>query len=184
MGARCAVGSTPVGLGGLAFSQGYWRFFYAIARAACKILYLKQSSYDSKKKRKKEEEKAKKVKELHPPSPLHTRRLKSQHHEIITTFHFSTPPYEFALGGGVIPPLHSPSLRFTPLGFLHSGLMDFLFCDDVSSPYPAFALPRLEHLHGRQNSSQRLCYKRPGTRFAVRENISTGHGRFPCSLFL
>jgi len=31
MGARCVVGSTPVGLGGLAFSQGYWRFFYAIA---------------------------------------------------------------------------------------------------------------------------------------------------------
>jgi len=62
--------------------------------------------------------------------------------------------------------------------------MDFVFFDDVSSPYPAFALPRLEHLHGRQHSSQRPCYRRPGTRFAVRKNISTGHGRFPCSLFL
>jgi len=41
LGARCAVDSRPEGLGGLAFSQGYWRFFYAIARAACKILYLK-----------------------------------------------------------------------------------------------------------------------------------------------
>jgi len=28
--------------------------------------------------------------------------------------------------------------------------MDFIFFDDVSSPYPALALPRLEHLHGRQ----------------------------------
>ena len=64
---------------------------------------------------------------VHPPSPVHTRRLKSQHHEIITTFLFSTPRHELALGGGVIPPLHSPSLRFIPLGFLHSGLMDFIF---------------------------------------------------------
>jgi len=39
--------------------------------------------------------------------------------------------------------------------------------DDVSSPYPAFVLPRLGHLHGRQHSSQRPCYRRPGTRFAV-----------------
>jgi len=103
-----------------------------------------------KEKRKKRKEKKEEVQEFHPPSPLHTWRLKSQHHEIITTFLFSTPRHEFALGGGVIPPLHSPSLRFIPLGFLHSGLMDFVFFDDVSSPYPAFALPRLEHLHGRQ----------------------------------
>jgi len=68
-----------------------------------------------------------KVQELYSPSPLHTRRLKSQHHEIITTFPNSTARYEFALGGGVIPPLHSPSLRFIPLGLLLSGLMDFIF---------------------------------------------------------
>jgi len=68
-----------------------------------------------------------KVQRQHPPSPLHTRRLKSQHHEIITTFPNSTPRYEFALGGGVHPPLSSPALRFIPLGFLHSGLMDFVF---------------------------------------------------------
>jgi len=61
------------------------------------------------------------IKVGHPPSPLLTRRLKSQHHEIITTFLFSTPRHEFALGGGVIPPLHFPPLRFIPLGFLHSG---------------------------------------------------------------
>ena len=57
----------------------------------------------------------------HPPSPLHTRRLKSQHHEIITTFLFSTPRHELALGCGVIPPLHFPPLRLIPLGFLYSG---------------------------------------------------------------
>ena len=73
-----------------------------------------------------EKKEKKRYKDSHPPSPLHTRRLKSQHHEIITTFLFSTPRYEFALGGGVIPPLHSPSHRFIPLGFLHSGLMDFV----------------------------------------------------------
>jgi len=28
--------------------------------------------------------------------------------------------------------------------------MDFVFFDDVSSPYPTLALPRLEHLQGRQ----------------------------------
>ena len=66
-------------------------------------------------------------KDNHPPSPLHTRRLKSQHHEIFTTVLFSTPSYDLALGGRVIPPLHSPSLRFIPLGLLHSGLMDFVF---------------------------------------------------------
>jgi len=63
----------------------------------------------------------------HPPSRLHTQRLKSQHHEIITTFPNSTPRYGFALGGGVHIPLSSPALRFIPLGFLHSGLMDFVF---------------------------------------------------------
>jgi len=68
-----------------------------------------------------------KVQRQHPLSPLHTRRLKSQHDEIITTFPNSTPRYEFALGGGVIPALHSPSFKFIPLGFLHSGLMDFVF---------------------------------------------------------
>ena len=63
----------------------------------------------------------------HPPSPLHTRWLKSQHHEIITTFPNSTSRNEFALGGGVIPPLDYPSLRFIPFGLLLSGLMDFVF---------------------------------------------------------
>ena len=62
-----------------------------------------------------------KVQRQHPPSPLHTQRLKSQHHEIITTFPFSTPRHELALGGGVIPPLYFPPLRLIPLGFLHSG---------------------------------------------------------------
>jgi len=63
---------------------------------------------------------------VHTPTPLHTRRLKSQHHEIITTFPNSTRRHEFALGGGVHLPLSSPALRFIPLGFLHSGLMDFV----------------------------------------------------------
>ena len=53
----------------------------------------------------------------HPPSPLHTRRLKSQHYEIITTFPNSTARYGFAPGGGVHLPLSSPALRFIPLGF-------------------------------------------------------------------
>ena len=43
-------------------------------------------------------------KNSHPPSPLHTRRLKSQHHEIITTFPNSTPHYGFALGVECISP--------------------------------------------------------------------------------
>jgi len=68
-----------------------------------------------------------KVQRQHPPSPLHTGRLKSQHHEIITTFRNSTPRYEFALGGGVHLPSSSPALGFIPLGFLHSGLMEFVF---------------------------------------------------------
>ena len=49
-------------------------------------------------------------------------------------------------------------------------------------PTPHLLRPRLEHLHGRQHSSHRPCYRRPGTWFAVRENISTGHGRFLYSL--
>jgi len=43
--------------------------------------------------------------------------------------------------------------------------------DDVSSSYPAVALLRLEHLHGRQHFSQRPCYRRPSTQFAVGENL-------------
>jgi len=66
-------------------------------------------------------------KDSHPLSPLHTRRLKSQPHEIITTFPNSTPRHGSVLGGGGIPPLHSPSLRLIPLGFLLSVLMDFVF---------------------------------------------------------
>ena len=61
--------------------------------------------------------------------------------------------------------------------------MDFVFFDDVSSPYPALALPRLEHLHGRQHSSQRPCYRRPGTRFAVRENFQQATVDFPVLTF-
>jgi len=57
----------------------------------------------------------------HPASPLHTWRLESQHYVIITTFLFSTPSHELGLGGGFIPPLHSPPLKFIPLGLLHSG---------------------------------------------------------------
>ena len=75
----------------------------------------------------KKKKKKKKVQRQHPPSPLHTRRLKSQHHVIINTFPNSTPRYGFALGGGVHLPLSSPALRFIPLGLLHSGLMDFVF---------------------------------------------------------
>jgi len=41
-----------------------------------------------------------KVERRHPPSPLHTWGLKSQHHEHITTIPNSTPRYGFALGGG------------------------------------------------------------------------------------
>ena len=79
-----------------------------------------------KKKRRKKKKKKTRYKQ-HPPSSLHTRQLKSQYHEIITTFPNSTHHHGFALGGGGIPPLHSPSLRFIPLGLLHSGLMDFVF---------------------------------------------------------
>ena len=63
----------------------------------------------------------------HPPSPLDTRRLKSQHHEIITTLPNSTPCHGFFLGGGDKPRQLYSSLRFIPLDFLYSGLMDFVF---------------------------------------------------------
>ena len=133
---------------------------------------------------KKEGKKRKRDKDSHPPSPLHTRRLKSQTHEIITSFPNSAPHHQCDLEGGVHLPLSSPALRFIPLGFLHSGLMDIIIFDDVSTSYPVFAQPCLEHWHRRQQSSQRPCYRRPGTRFAVRENISTAHGRFLYSLSL
>jgi len=61
--------------------------------------------------------------------------------------------------------------------------MDFVFFDDGSSPYPAFALPRLGHLHGRQHSSQRLCYRRPGTRFAVWGTFQQATVDFPVLSF-
>jgi len=75
----------------------------------------------------KNKNKNKKLEKWHPPSPLHTRQLKTQHYEIITTFPNSTSHYVFALDGGVHLPLSSPTLRFIPLGSLLSGLMDFVF---------------------------------------------------------
>jgi len=128
-----------------------------------------------KKKKKKGTKTASSVSSTHPAIEIST--LRDYHH-----FSQLTPYHEFALGGGVHLPLSPPPLRFIPLGFLHSGFMDFVVFDDVSSSYPAFALPHLEHLYGRQDSPQRPCHRRPGTRFAVRENISTGHGRFLYSL--
>jgi len=110
-------------------------------------------------------------KDSHPPSPLHTRQLKSQHHEIITTFPNTTPHHAFFLGGGVHLPRTLPTLRFIPLGFLLPGLIDFVFfwwC--FLFPCSIGFEPRLEHPHGRQYSPQHPCYRRPGTRFAVREN--------------
>jgi len=97
-----------------------WRFFLSYSDLHTGVCTLNNTKMILKKKRKK-------VQRQDPPSPLHTRRLKSQHQEIITTFLFSTSHYELALEGGVRPPLHSPSLRFIPLGLVYSGLMDFVF---------------------------------------------------------
>jgi len=93
--------------------------------------------------------KKKKYKDSHRPSPLHTRRLKSQHHEIITTFLFSTPRYELALGVESFLLYTSLPSGLSLWAFFTLG-DGFRLLDDVSSPYPALALPRLEHLHGRQ----------------------------------
>jgi len=75
----------------------------------------------------KKKKKLKKVQELHPPSPLHTRRLKSQHYKIITTFPNSTPHNGLALGGGEHLLSSFPALRLIPLGSHLPELMDFVF---------------------------------------------------------
>jgi len=78
------------------------------------------------------------VQEPHPPSPLHTRRLKSQHQQIITTFPNSTPSYGFALGGGVHLPWSFPALRFIyPFG------LSSLWVDGFRLLLKMFPLPTL-----------------------------------------
>ena len=102
--------------------------FFIFHSASCMQDIVPKSIITWFKKKEKEKEKEKKrYKDSYPPSPLHTRRLKSEHHEIITTFPNSTPRHGLVLGGRGIPPLLSSSLRFIPLGFVYSGLMDFVF---------------------------------------------------------
>ena len=90
--------------GGLDFShEGVKRvvgllvgFVFAIARAACSFLYLTNEYMITKKKKKKKEKKRRKKqpRDRHEPSPLHLRRLRSQHHEkssALSPTHLSSP---------------------------------------------------------------------------------------------
>jgi len=58
-------------------------FVFAIAHAACSFLHLNNEYMITKKKKKKKKEKKEKkngLKYRREPSPLHLRRLKSEHH--------------------------------------------------------------------------------------------------------
>jgi len=106
----------------------------------------------------------------HEPSPLHTRRLKSQHQE--NSLSISTP----ALSVSCTPPsrITSPIMSLGPGILVSRGPL-------ALSP-PLSTCASLSHLaFARSATPTRPCYRRLGLQFAVGENFSTGYGRFLCS---
>ena len=110
----------------------------------------------------------------HEPSSLHTRRLKSQHHQNSSST--STTP---ALSVSCIPPLSS----YFPHHVLGPGVLVSRGPLALSPSLSARAL--LSRLaSARSAKPSRPCYRRLGPQFAVGENFSTGYGRFLHSLHL
>jgi len=116
----------------------------------------------------------------HEPSPLHTWRLKSQHHENSSSI--STTPTLPVSCTRTLRELHPPPPALLPsscfwalvslfLGVVWLYLPPFFAC--ASLPGLLFAL-----------SATPACpsYRRLGVQFAVGENLSTGYVRFLCSL--
>jgi len=119
----------------------------------------------------------------HEPSPLHTRRLKSQHHEnsssTSTTPALSVSCFRTLRQLHPLPPFRLTSLIMSlgPSVLVSTGRLV------LSPPLSACAsLPRLAS--ARSATPSRPCYRRLGLQFAVGANFSTGYGRFLHSLHL
>jgi len=119
---------------------------------------------------------------FHEPSPLHTWRLKSQHHENLSST--STTPTLSVSCPRTLRELHPPPCRLTSLimslgpdVLVSSGRLALLL--PLS---PRVSLPRLPLT--RSATPSRPCYRWLGLQFAVGENSSTGYGRFVHSLHL
>jgi len=108
----------------------------------------------------------------HKPSPLHTRRLKSQHHEnsLSTSTH--------ALSVSCIPPsrLTSRIMSLGPGALVSRGYLA------LSSPHLFACVPLPCLALARSATPSRPCYRRLGLQFAVGENLSTDYCRFLRSL--
>jgi len=119
----------------------------------------------------------------HQPSPLHTRRLKSQHHEnsssTSTTTPLSVSCTRTLLELHPPPPALLPSSCSWALASLFLGVVWLyhpLFSPALRLRFACASLPRLAF--ARSATPFRPCYRRLGLQFAVGENASTGHARF------
>jgi len=88
----------------------------------------------------------------HPPSLLHLLRLKSQHHEIITTSSHYTPYYGFIPRGYWTPPILSMLLGLLSQSILspvHSLVVGFFISQCCCLCLPRTCFASLSILHGR-----------------------------------
>ena len=108
----------------------------------------------------------------HQPSPLHLRRLKSQHHE--NHRHPSTTPHSL----WATPPTPLPDSLIMFLGTIVLVSRGF----SVHLPPLSAFVSRTRLAFARSATPSRPCYRRLGLQFAVEENSSTGCGGFLHSL--
>jgi len=118
----------------------------------------------------------------HKPSPLHTWRLKSQHHENSSSTSTTTVLSVSCIS--TLCELHPPPSRLTsPIMSLGPGVLVSRGRLALVLPLSAQALlPRLAL--ARSAPPCRPCPRRLGPQFAVGANLSKGHGRFLYSLHL
>jgi len=116
----------------------------------------------------------------HEPSPLHSRRLKTQHHENSSST--STNTALSVCCTRTLSELHPPTSRLTSLiMFLGPGVLVSWGRLALLHPLSArVSLPRLAL--ARSATPSRPCYRPLGLQFAVGENSSTGYGLFLRSL--
>jgi len=118
----------------------------------------------------------------HEPCPLHSRRLKSQHHE--NSWSTSTTTTLSLSCIRTLHELHPPPSRPTSLIMsLGPGVLVSRGCLALLPPFSARpSLPRLAL--ARSPTPSRPCYRWLGRQFAVGQTFSTGYGRFLRSLHL
>jgi len=118
--------------------------------------------------------------DAHEPSSLHTRRLKSQHHENSSST--STTTALSVSCTRTLRELHPPPPTLLPLSCSWALASLFLWVVRLYSSPPSARVALSRLAHARSATPSRPCYRQLGVKFAVGENLSPGYGRFLRSL--